>query len=145
MICPVCETALTESLHSGLVVPSCPRCHGMWFTRVSLDKLENKAFHWQDHPKGTLVFSSTPTDRKCAQCRKPMQRFHYRMYDLELEYCPDQHGFWLDAGEDKRVQQLMRREESGVERSEAAEDHWANFVQYLHSAAFLDRMRGLFR
>jgi hypothetical protein len=26
-----------------------------------------------------------------------MQRFKYRFYDLEMEHCPNEHGYWLEA------------------------------------------------
>ena len=145
MNCPVCNTALVQAKHSGIEVASCPKCQGMWFTNQQLDRLENETFDWGDEKKGTLVFSSTDTDRKCPQCSKPMKRFHYRLYDLELEFCDLGHGFWLDAGEDKRVRELMKKEEDGVFRSAVDEDKWVSYVKHLHSNSFMDKVRNLFQ
>jgi Zn-finger nucleic acid-binding protein len=74
-----------------------------------------------------------------------MRRFQYRLYDLEMDFCEDGHGYWLDEGEDKRVLELMKKEEAGLERKVLAEDRWASHLQHLRSGSFLDKVRGLFR
>lgn len=145
MKCPVCTTDLVEKKHRGVDVQSCPTCQGMWLNGQALVALEDEAFDVGDDEKGTLIFSATPTERKCPQCGKAMQRFHYRMYDLELEFCADGHGYWLDADEDKRVLALMEQEESDLKRSTRAEDRWAAHLRHMRSGSFFDRLRGLFR
>jgi Zn-finger nucleic acid-binding protein len=92
-----------------------------------------------------LIFSATATARHCPQCGKLMKRFKYRLYDLEMDFCEDGHGFWLDADEDKRVLDLMKKEEAGLERKFRAEDRWASHVRRLRSGSFLDRVRDWFR
>jgi Zn-finger nucleic acid-binding protein len=74
----------------------------------SWDELEDEAFDFGDDEKGTLIFSAVATSRKCPQCSKPMKSFKYRLYDLEIDFCEDGHGFWLDADEDKRILELMK-------------------------------------
>jgi Zn-finger nucleic acid-binding protein len=117
----------------------------MWLSRQELEQLEDKAFDLGDDKKGSLIFNSAPTTRKCAQCGKPMQRFRYRDYDLELDFCADGHGFWLDGGEDKRVIDLMRKEETELRRKVLAEDDWAVRLERLRAGSFLDKVRDLFR
>jgi Zn-finger nucleic acid-binding protein len=72
-----------------------------------------------------------------------MSTFEYREYGLELEFCPDQHGYWLDADEDKRVLELMKKEEKNLGRTVLAEDRFAAHLQYLRSGSFMDRLRDL--
>ncbi len=144
MKCPNCNAILEQAKRRGIEMESCPSCKGMWLSRQELEQLEDKAFDLGDDKKGSLVFNARPTTRACPQCGQPMQRFQYRDYDLELDFCEAAHGFWLDAGEDKRVLELMKKEEAGLERKVLAEHKWASHLQRLRSGSFLDKIRDLF-
>ena len=75
-----------------------------------------------------------------------MRAFNYRAYNLELDACPHEHGFWLDAGEADRVRVVMRERVQGLERSAQAEQKWAGRRRSGSApAAVLDKMRSLFR
>jgi Zn-finger nucleic acid-binding protein len=74
-----------------------------------------------------------------------MNRFEYRFYDLEMDFCGDGHGFWLEAGEDRRVLELMKKEETDLERKVMAERRWSSELHRMRSGSFLDRLRDLFR
>ena len=145
MNCPKCAVELQTATRHGVKVASCPSCKGMWFDPQELKALEDEVFDLDEHAKGTLVFSSTPTTAKCPQCDALLRRFNYRLYDLELEFCENGHGYWLEDGEDTRVLELMKREEKDIERSQGAEAMWATMVRHMHSGTFLDRVRDLFR
>lgn len=145
MKCPNCGAELVKAKRDRIDVESCPSCNGMWLTRQELEELEDEAFDFGDDEKGSLVFESTPSARLCPECAKPMQSFEYRLYDLEIELCPDGHGYWLDADEDKRVLELMKKEERGLERKMLAEDRWASHLRHWRSGAFLDKVKNLFR
>lgn len=145
MKCPNCDKDLVQTKRDRIEVEYCPSCQGMWLNRQELEELEDEAFDLGENEKGTLVFSATGTTRKCPQCSKLMKRFNYRLYDLEMDFCEDGHGFWLDADEDKRVLNLMKKEEAGLERTILAEDRWASDLQHLRSRSFLDRVRAWFR
>jgi Zn-finger nucleic acid-binding protein len=73
-----------------------------------------------------------------------MRRFQYRAYDLEMDFCEDGHGYWLDDEGDKRVLELMKKEEAGLERKVLAEDRWTSYLQHLRSGSFLDKIQDLF-
>jgi hypothetical protein len=45
-----------------------------------------------------------------------MKRFQYRACDLEMDFCEDGHGYWLDEEGDKRILEFMKKEEVGLER-----------------------------
>ncbi|HEX4158036.1 MAG TPA: zf-TFIIB domain-containing protein, partial [Rhizomicrobium sp.] len=113
----------------GVEMEVCSACQGMWLTRQELTQLEDEVFDFGDEEKGSLIFGSHPSTRKCPQCNKPMWTFEYRFYELELDFCEDQHGFWLDAGEDKRVLELMKKEEKNLGRKVLAEDRFAAHLQ----------------
>lgn len=145
MKCPKCDIDLAPASRHKIKVEQCPSCKGMWLERQELNELEDEAFDWGDDAKGTLVFSSTPTTAKCPECDAPLKRFKYRLFDLELEFCGNQHGYWLDADEDTRVLELMKKEEADYKRKVLAEDQWASNLKRLRSGTFLDKVRNMFR
>jgi Zn-finger nucleic acid-binding protein len=145
MKCPNCNTDLVQTKHSGIEVEYCSSCKGMWLTSQELAQLEDEVFDFGDNEKGSLMLGSTATTYKCPQCGKPMKSFQYRLYDLEMDFCEDGHGFWLTADEDKRVLELMKKEEKDLGRTVLAEDRWAAHLRYLQSGSFMDKVRDLAR
>ncbi len=144
MKCPDCNVELVQKKRDRVEMEVCPSCNGMWLTKQELMELEDEVFDFGDDEKGSLMFEPTPTTRKCPECAKPMKRFQYRLYDdLELEFCEDGHGFWLDAGEDKRVLETMKKEEKNLGRSVLAEDRFAAHLRYLRSGSLMDRIHDL--
>ena len=145
MKCPNCDAELQAAVRDGIGVEACPACQGQWLTPQELNDLEDEAFKLGDDEKGTLVFNSESTTRKCLVCGEPLRTFEYRLYDLDLDYCEAGHGFWLDAGEDKRVLDLMKEEQARVRRSGHAEDRWKAHLRHLRSGDIFQRVRELLR
>jgi len=56
-----------------------------------------------------------------------MTTFSYRAYNLELDACDD-HGFWLDAGEEARVREIIAERVRDLARAASAEQSWAGFL-----------------
>jgi Zn-finger nucleic acid-binding protein len=117
----------------------------MWLTRQELTDLEDEVFDFGDDEKGSLMLGSSLTTLKCPQCGKPMNSFQYRLYDLDMDFCEDGHGYWLTADEDKRVLELMTKEEKNLGRTVLAEDRFAAHLQYLRSGSIMDRLRDFAR
>jgi Zn-finger nucleic acid-binding protein len=128
----------------GIEVESCPGCEGLWLDVHELDELEDKVFA-EDELKGTTVFQARPSDGECPQCNVRMKRFNYRYYDLELDFCPQQHGFWLDKGEERRVLVLMKEEASRLKRKFDLEGSWGDVLTRLKSKNFVSKVRDLFK
>ena len=145
MKCPKCHSDLTPTVRHKLTVNYCASCKGMWLEQQELGELEDEAFDFGDDAKGTLAFSSTPTTAQCPECSAHLQKFNYRFYDMEMELCPNQHGYWLDEDEDNRVLDLMRKEEKDYERKVLAEDQWNRTLNRLRSGSFLSKVKNLFR
>jgi Zn-finger nucleic acid-binding protein len=143
MKCPNCGAELSAGKRHGVEAELCPSCHGTWLTAQELQQLEDKRFDLGK--KGSLVFNPEPSARNCPACGGRLQKFHYRDYDLELELCPEGHGYWLDAREDDRVLNLMRKEEAALERKYSAEDHWAAHLTRWRQPTFIDRLRNLLK
>jgi uncharacterized protein len=145
MKCPKDGTDLVKKKRDGVDMEYCQSCGGMWLTRQELNQLEDDVFDLGDENKGTLVASPTETTLGCPECSKPMERFEYRFYDLEMDFCGDGHGFWLDKDSDKRILEIMKKEETGLERKVRAEDKWASHLRRMRSGSFLDKMRNFFQ
>ncbi|MBI4336502.1 MAG: zf-TFIIB domain-containing protein [Chloroflexi bacterium] len=144
MQCPRCQGELRPEELKGIEVDRCASCHGLWLDYAELDQLEDRVLD-DDHAKGSLMFRSFRSDLACPRCQQPMQAFNYRAYDLELDFCENQHGWWLDRGEEERVLQIMERRIKDLHRTGSAEQEWARFLQNTKSKSFLKKMRGLFR
>ncbi len=144
MKCPQCNVDLVPAVRHKLKVNTCPTCKGMWLEYQELDELEDEVFDFGEEAKGTLVFQSTSTTAQCPECSEFLKKFRYRLYDLEMEFCPKQHGYWLVEDEDNRVLELMKKEEAGVKRSVRAEDQWTATLKRMRSGSFLSKVRDLF-
>ena len=144
LLCPKCKSALTPTTRHKLQVNYCPKCKGMWLERVELGELEDEVFDFGEHAKGTLVFESTPTSDKCPECDSNLKSFRYRFYDLTMELCENQHGYWLTDNEDSRVLEIMKNEEREMRRKLKAEDRWAAVMKQMRSHSFLGKVRDLF-
>jgi Zn-finger nucleic acid-binding protein len=132
------------AIRHKIEVKYCQSCNGMWLESQELEQLEDEVFDFGEHAKGTLVFSSTPTTAKCPECNALLKRFRYRLYDMEMEFCENQHGYWLDADEDTKVLEVMKKEEADLERKLLAEDRWTALLKHMRSGSFLSRVRELF-
>jgi Zn-finger nucleic acid-binding protein len=143
MKCPKCNTDLVATKRDKIDMEICPSCMGMWLTSQELELLEDEVFDFGDDEKGSLMLDSETSELNCPQCGKAMKSFGYRLYDLQLDFCEDGHGYWLDADEDQRVLDLMKKEEINLGRKVLAEDRFAAHLQYLRSGSFMDRIRDL--
>lgn len=133
MNCPKCKTELTKKYYKGMIeVDSCPACRGMWLDFNELDKLEDVVFD-DDARKGSLAHFQSKTNYPCPQCGAALDEFQYRLCDLRLDTCAkNEHGFWLDAGEDERVITLMRRRAADIECKLDAESAWRRTLKGMH-------------
>jgi Zn-finger nucleic acid-binding protein len=133
MNCPKCTTQLVHKSYKGMMeVECCPNCRGMWLDSDELDRLEDVAFS-KDSLKGSLIHRETATSLPCPHCGKPLFEFQYRLYSLKLDLCIEEnHGFWLDAGEDERVLEIMRQRSSEMSRKHEVESEWRMMLKEMH-------------
>jgi Zn-finger nucleic acid-binding protein len=116
----------------------------MWLDYEELDQLEDREFK-MDLDKGSLVFSAHEGDYRCPNCGCTLKRFKYRLHDLELDLCPELHGFWLDRGEEKRVLELMKERGKDIKSKVKAEREWEKTLRQLRSRTFLQKVRDFFK
>jgi Zn-finger nucleic acid-binding protein len=136
--CPKCGSVLEKKMYKGIEVDYCSNSKGMWLDAKELDELEDQAYD-QDEYKGSLFVSSAPTEYPCPHCGQPLKRFQYRINSLELEYCENGHGFWLDEGEAERVLELMESRAGDIQRKFEAEAEWYDLLNKLRSKSIFRR------
>jgi Zn-finger nucleic acid-binding protein len=140
MNCPKCDYKLVKKYYKGMFeVESCPNCRGMWLDFHELDKLEEVVFNEDGH-KGSLIHFQTQTEFPCPHCGEKLGEFQYRLFDLKLDTCTvNDHGFWLDAGEDERVLELMQKRAANIQKKVSAEAEWKQTLLNMH--AFLTKKK----
>ncbi|MGH2671172.1 MAG: zf-TFIIB domain-containing protein [bacterium] len=141
MDCPRCQTELVQEAHRGIEVDHCPACNGRWLDHHELDLLEATVPSTEEERRATIQYGDRDSDLACPMCGKPMTAFNYRAYSVELDTCRDEHGYWLDAGEDGRVRVIIDDRIRGLERSASAEAAWGRFLGGLKGKGGLFRHR----
>jgi Zn-finger nucleic acid-binding protein len=142
--CPRCETLLKLEKYKGIEVDRCPDCKGLWLDHPELDQLEDTVMD-DDDLKGTMEYARRASEISCPKCGVLMTTFNYRAYNLPIDYCPEEHGFWLDKGEEERVLELIKQRTNDLNRSSNAEVEWAKFLGRVRSGSFFDKVKNLFK
>jgi Zn-finger nucleic acid-binding protein len=146
MKCPRDEVELIVEHHHGIEVDRCPTCNGRWLDTDELDHLEASVPSTEEQRVATIEYANRPSELRCPRCDGPMRAFNYRAYDLELDACEDRHGFWLDAGEDGRVRDIIAERVKGLRRAARAQAGWGGFLGGLRGGgsggSFWDRLLG---
>ena len=141
MLCPRCQVEMAVEKHRSLEIDHCTSCNGRWFDHEELEHLEDSVFP-PHMTKGTREYATHDSELRCPRCQGPMKAFNYRAYNLELDLCESEHGYWLDAGEEGRVRDIMQERLRGLERAGSAEEAWGRFIGRLRGKSFIDRLRG---
>jgi uncharacterized protein len=131
MKCPRDNAELKIERHHGIEVDHCPDCNGRWLDHGQLDQLEATVSSTEEERLATIQFARRDSELSCPVCDKQMIAFNYRAYGLELDTCDDEHGFWLDAGEDGRVRDIIEERVKNLQRASNAEAAWDRFLDGL--------------
>ena len=147
MKCPRDSVDLMVEHHHGIEVDHCPDCNGRWLDHHQLDELESTVPSTEQERVATIQYARRDSELDCPLCSKRMVAFNYRAYNLEIDTCVEEHGFWLDAGEDGRVRDIVEERVKGLQRSANAEAAWDSFLEGLGGkgrdggASIWDRIR----
>ena len=120
-----------------------PTCNGRWLDHHELEHLEASVAD-DDQRKGMIDYAKKQSDLVCPVCSKTMTAFNYRAYNLELDTCEDQHGYWLDAGEEGRLRDVMKERVEGLERAASAEASWGKFLNGMRNPSMWDNIKNMF-
>lgn len=130
MKCPRDNTEMTTEQLQGIEVERCPTCHGRWLDLDELDKLESTVASTEEERRATVMFGERHSELKCPVCGKQMTTFDYRAHAVELDSCTD-HGWWLDAGEESRVRDIIAERVRDLGRKYSAESAFGGFLSGL--------------
>src|SRR3990170_4922412 len=140
MNCPRCQAELLpHQQYHGIVVDRCPSCDGRWLDHDELNQLEATVASTPEERRATLKYAQRPRELDCPQRGKRMTAFNYRAYNLELDACEEEHGFWLDAGEEARVRDVIEERVRGLARAASAEAAWGRFLGGLKGGGLFRR------
>jgi Zn-finger nucleic acid-binding protein len=128
MYCPRDNTLLNVEHKDGIEVDHCATCNGRWLDPNELDVLEATVPSTEAERRATIQYAKRNSELKCPVCGLPMIAFNYRAYNLEIDTCKDEHGFWLDGGEDGKVKDIIEERVRGLERAASAEASWRGFL-----------------
>ena len=142
--CPRDDTELLIEHHHKIEVDHCPTCNGRWLDHHELDLLEATVAPDEDQRRATIEYAKRPSELNCPVCGKQMRAFNYRAYNLEIDTCEEEHGFWLDAGEDGRIRDVMEERVRGLERSASAEEAWGTFLGRVGRKSVWSDIKGMF-
>lgn len=144
MLCPRDQTLLLEKRMHGIEIDQCPQCNGRWLDHHELDELEETKTKDADHRSGMIDYARRESTLNCPICSKRMVAFNYRAYNLELDTCEEEHGFWLDAGEEGEVRDIIDDRIRGRNRAIKAEQAWNEFLEGVSGGGIWDSVRGFF-
>ena len=141
--CPRCNVALNEKKFKDIDVDHCPQCKGLWLEFHELDQLEDHSMD-SDDTKGMLEYARRESDISCPHCNEVMEPFNYRAHNLPIDHCTNEHGYWLDEGEEKKVLDIMKQRVRDLKRSSSAEESWSKFLERGGTRSFLAKVKDLF-
>jgi Zn-finger nucleic acid-binding protein len=124
-------------------VDHCPQCNGRWLDHHELEHLEATVAD-EGQRSGMIDYAKKDSEMLCPVCSKKMVAFNYRAYNLELDTCEDQHGYWLDAGEEGRVRDVMKERVEGLSRAANAEESWGKFLGGMRNPSMWDNIKNMF-
>ena len=131
MKCPRCSVDLVAHYQHGIEIDICSGCNGRWLGHDELEALEATVPSTPEQRRATIQYSRRQSEFLCPVCSKQMVSFNYRAYSLELDACEDDHGYWLDAGEDGKIRDIIEDRVRGLERAASAEQSWGRFLSGL--------------
>jgi len=129
MKCPACSKPLQQMTVADITVDVCKRgCGGIWF-----DNFEVKKFDEPHESSGQILLDierdeNTTVDHtkrlKCPKCDDVVMMRHFFSVkkEVEVDECPSCAGFWLDAGELRRIRSLFENEH---QKHQAAQEYFA--------------------
>lgn len=110
MKCPACDRELTEARVGSVVVDVCQGgCGGIWFDAFELQKVDEQREAAGEQlisiESDPLQFVDVGRKRSCPRCEGVKLKRHLfnPKSTVEVDHCPSCAGYWLDAGELKKI------------------------------------------
>lgn len=115
MNCPKCKTLLHKKNVKGTEVEECAKCEGIWFEKDELRRIKDQIdsdLNWMDfdiwkHPE---KFAGADHRINCPACHQPMSVLNYDQTTVEIDYCTQCRGIWLDKQELQQIIDALEEE-----------------------------------
>ena len=103
MECPKCAGAMNTQNIESVDIDVCSKCSGVWFDQDELRKAKDQTdpyLNWMDFEiwKHEDRFKFSQRDVKCPKCKIGMVVVEYEDTGIDIDYCPQCRGAWLDKG-----------------------------------------------
>jgi Zn-finger nucleic acid-binding protein len=113
--CPKCDVALENKDITSLSVDICPTCEGIWFEKDELRQakdITDSDLNWLDFEiwKNKDKFKTFESAIKCPECGLQAVALEYGETGVEIDYCLECKGVWLDNGEFIKIIEALTRE-----------------------------------
>jgi len=115
MNCPNCSIALVQKNIQGIQIDECEQCEGIWLEEAELRQVKDKIdsdLNWMDfeilkHPE---KFKPKAKRTACPSCKKAMSVLDYDETKVEIDYCTDCKGVWLEKNELESIIAALEKE-----------------------------------
>ena len=113
--CPKCDIALENKEIEPISVDLCPTCEGVWFEKDELRQakdITDSDLNWLDFEiwKNKDKFKASESSIKCPDCGLQTVLLNYGETDVEIDYCLECQGVWLDKGEFIKIIEALTKE-----------------------------------
>jgi len=115
MQCPKCNDTMEVKNIESVEINVCSKCAGVWFDQDELRKAKDQTepdLNWMDFEiwkhEDRFKFSQKPA--KCPKCQIDLVIINYEDTDIEIDYCPQCQGTWLDEGEFDKIVTALNSE-----------------------------------
>jgi Zn-finger nucleic acid-binding protein len=101
----------TRQTRRGLVYYDiCEACGGVWFDAGEMDAVVLQVFRSVEASSRDKAEGISESQRRCPRCKTGwMKKVFFLTYsEILLDHCEKCHGFWLDSGELKLINQNLR-------------------------------------
>ncbi len=113
--CPKCGTDLNIKALGSIDVDECESRKGIWLDKGELREAKDLAdpnLNWLDfeiwkHPE---KFNSKQSDIQCPTCNIPTVGIEYGHTGVNIDYCKNCHGVWLDKDELPNIIEALEHE-----------------------------------
>lgn len=108
MNCPVCKEPMVNDNIGNVAIDHCKKCNGIWFDQDELREAKDETdsdLNWMDFEiwKNEDKFKFESRKLQCPKCKKPMVAISYDTTGVEIDYCPQCKGTWLDQNEFEKI------------------------------------------
>lgn len=131
MKCPRCQSKVETRSTGGVEIDECSSCQGIWLTADELRRLKDetdKDLAWMDfelwkHPERFRVDSKRI---QCPTCATALVAIDYDDTGVEVDFCTECRGVWLDGGELEKIiehlsEELLTKDTSAYVRASLEE------------------------